>query len=67
MKDIVKDVLSKVELSQTIKAIADKGIEKLAVSIAGATVLDLFEVFLLLMFLELIDIYTACVFQAILL
>ena len=34
MKDIVKDVLSKVELSQTIKAIADKGIEKLAVSIA---------------------------------
>ena len=64
MKDIVKDVLSKVELSQTIKAIADKGIEKLAVSIAGATVLDLFEVFLLLMFLELIDIYTACVFQA---
>ena len=64
MKDILKDVLSKVELSQTIKAIADKGIEKLAISIAGATVLDLFEVFLLLMFLELIDIYTACVYQA---
>ena len=64
MKDIIKDVLSKVELSQTIKVIADKGIEKLAISVAGATVLDIFEVFLLLMFLELIDIYTACVFQA---
>ena len=50
MKDIVKDVLSKVELSQTVKAIADKGIEKLAVSVAGATVLDIFQVFLLLMF-----------------
>ena len=64
MKDIVKDVLSKVELSQTVKAIADKGVEKLAISVAVATVLDLFEVFLLLMFLELIDIYTACVYQA---
>lgn len=64
MKEIISEVISKINMSKVLHSVMEKGLEKLAVSIAGATVLDLFEVFLLLMFLELIDIYTACVFQA---
>ena len=62
--NILKEIFAKVELHKTLHSITDKGFEKLAVSVAGATVLDIFQVFLLLMFLELIDIYTACVYQA---
>ena len=64
MKDILKEVFSKIEVSQTLKSVTDKGFEKLAASAVGATLLDIGTIFLLLMLLEIIDIFTACIFQA---
>ena len=64
MKDILHEVFSKINVQQTMKAVTDKGIEKLAASAVGATLLDIGTIFLLLMLLEIIDIFTACIFQA---
>ena len=64
MKDILNDVLSKINVNQTLKDVTDKGIEKLAASAVGATLLDIGTIFLLLMLLEIIDIFTACIYQA---
>ena len=64
MKDILKEVFSKIEVTNTLKSVTDKGIEKLAASAVGATLLDIGTIFLLLMLLEIIDIFTACIFQA---
>lgn len=64
MKDIIKDVFQKIELSSTLKSVADKGIEKVMASAVGATLYDLGTIFCLLLLLELIDIYTACVYQS---
>ena len=64
MKEILKEVFSKINVNQTLKAVTDKGIEKLAASAVGATLLDIGTIFLLLMLLEIIDIFTACVYQA---
>ena len=62
--EIIKEVINKIHFQQVMKSVMDKGLEKLAISVVSATFLDLFEVFLLLMLLELIDIYTACVYQS---
>ena len=64
MKDILKEVFSKIEVTNTLKSVTDKGVEKLAASAVGATLLDIGTIFLLLMLLEIIDIFTACIFQA---
>ena len=64
MKDIINEVLSKIKTTETLKSVADKGIEKLAASAVGATLLDIGTIFLLLMLLEIIDIFTACIYQA---
>ena len=64
MKDILHEVFSKINVQQTLKAVTDKGVEKLAASAVGATLLDIGTIFLLLMLLEIIDIFTACVYQA---
>ncbi len=64
MKDILNDVLSKIKTTETLKTIADKGTEKLVASAVGATLLDIGTIFLLLMLLEIIDIFTACIYQA---
>lgn len=64
MKNILQEVFSKIEFSKTITTIADKGIEKLVASAVGATLLDIGTIFLLLMFLEIIDIFTACIYQS---
>ena len=64
MKDILHEVLSKIKTTETLKTVTDKGIEKLAASAVGATLLDIGTIFLLLMLLEIIDIFTACIFQA---
>ena len=64
MKDILKEVFSKIEVSQTLKAVTDKGIEKLAASAVAATLWDLGTIFLLLLLLEVIDIFTACIYQS---
>jgi phage-related holin len=64
LKEILKEVFSKINVNQTLKAVTDKDIEKLAASAVGATLLDIGTIFLLLMLLEIIDIFTACVYQA---
>ena len=64
MKDILQDVFSKIKVTETLKTVTDKGIEKLAASAVGATLLDVGTIFLLLMLLEIIDIFTACIYQA---
>lgn len=64
MKEILHEVFSKINVQQTMKAVTDKGIEKLAASAVGATLLDIGTIFLLLMLLEIIDIFTACIYQA---
>ena len=64
MKDIINEVLSKIKTTETLKTVTDKGIEKLAASAVGATLVDIGTIFLLLMLLEIIDIFTACIFQS---
>ena len=64
MKDILKEVFSKIEVSQTLKSVTDKGVEKLVASAVGATLWDLGTIFFLLLLLEIIDIFTACIYQA---
>lgn len=64
MKEIIKDVFSKIHFSDTVKTVTDKGIEKVVASAVGATLWDLGTIFLLLLLLELIDIFTACIYQS---
>jgi phage-related holin len=64
MKNILQEVLSKIKTTETLKTVMDKGVEKLAASAVGATLLDIGTIFLLLMLLEIIDIFTACIYQA---
>lgn len=64
MKDIINEVLSKIKTTETLKTVTDKGVEKLAASAVGATLVDIGTIFLLLMMLEIIDIFTACIFQS---
>ena len=64
MKDILDEVFSKIKTMDTLKTVADKGIEKLVASAVSATLVDIGTIFLLLMLLEIIDIFTACIFQA---
>lgn len=64
MKEILKEILSKINWTHTLKSITEKGVEKLTAGAVGATVLDLGTIFGLLLLLEVIDIYTACVYQS---
>jgi phage-related holin len=64
MKEVLKEVFDKVELSQTIKTITDKGVEKLAASAVAATVWDLGTIYALLVVLIVIDIFTHCIYEA---
>ena len=64
MKDIIKDVLSKIKTTETLKTVTDNAIEKLAASAIGATLFDLSAIFFLLLLLEIIDIFTACIYQS---
>lgn len=60
MKEIIKNVFSKVQFAETAKAITDKGFEKLAVSAIGATLMDLGAIFALFIVLIVMDILTRC-------
>lgn len=64
MKDIIQEIISKIKTTETFKSVTDKGLEKLAASAIGATLWDMATIFLLLMLLIIIDIFTACVYQA---
>lgn len=61
MKEIIHEVLSKINWSHTLKSIADKGIEKLAISAIGATIWDVAFILMVLVFLSLLDILTRLV------
>ena len=64
MKEILHEVFSKINVNQILKSVTDKGIEKLSASAVVATFVDIGTIFLLLMVLEIIDIFTACIFQS---
>lgn len=64
MKDILKEVFAKVDLNATFKTIADKGVEKLVASAIGATLFDLAVVYVLLIVLIVVDIFTHCIYEA---
>ena len=64
INEIFKEVLGKIKTTETLKSVTDKGLEKLAASAIGATLWDMGTIFLLLMFLIIIDTFTACVYQA---
>ena len=61
MKTIIQDVISKINWNHTLKSIADKGIEKLAISAIGATIWDVAFILIVLVFLSLLDIVTRLV------
>ena len=56
--DIIKEIISKINWQSTLKSVADKGFEKLAISAIGATIWDLATVFGVFVFLAIIDIVT---------
>lgn len=58
--DILKEVFRKIELHDTLRSVADKGLEKLAVSAIGATLMDIAAIFALLIGLIVVDILTRC-------
>ena len=64
MKNILQEVFSKIKTTETLKTVTDKGAEKLVASAVGATLWDLGTIFLLLLLLEVIDIFTACIYQS---
>lgn len=58
--DILKEIFSKITWHNTIKEIADKGIEKLTLSAVGATLMDLGTIFALFIVLIVVDIFSRC-------
>lgn len=64
MKDILQEVLSKFKTADVLKSVSQKPLEKLAASAIGATVMDLATIYALLMFLIILDIFTACIYQS---
>ena len=58
MKDVLKEVFAKVDLNATFKTVADKGVEKLVASAIGATLFDLAVVYVFLIVLIVVDIFT---------
>ena len=64
MKDILKEMLSKIDLGNTLKSIADKGIEKLVASAVASTLWDLAAIYVLLIVLIVVDIFTHCIYEA---
>jgi len=64
MQKVISDVFSKINVTKTAQAITDKGIEKLAVSAIGATLLDLGTIFALFIGLEVVDIITRMIAEA---
>lgn len=60
----IQEIFSKINLSETAKIISNKGAEKLATSALGATLWDLATVYVLLILLIIVDIFTHCVYEA---
>lgn len=58
--DIIKEIISKIRLSETAREIASLGFEKLTVSAIGATLIDLGTIFAMFVCLIVVDIITRC-------
>ena len=61
MKQIIQEVITKINWSHTLKSITDKGLEKLAISAIGATIWDIAFILMVLVFLSIMDIITRLV------
>jgi hypothetical protein len=60
MKEILKEVLSKINMQETLKAVTDKGLEKLTASVFGALIFDFAYVMGIFCLLAIIDIISKC-------
>ena len=58
--DILKEIFAKIAWHNTIKEVANKGLEKLTVSAIGATLMDLGTIFALFIVLIVVDIFSRC-------
>ena len=56
--EILKEVFAKIDWQHTLKSVADKGLEKLAISAIGASIWDIAVIFCIFLFLNIIDIVT---------
>lgn len=61
MKDIINEVISKIGFTETLKAIINKGFEKVAISAVAATIWDIGTIFAVFVFLAIVDIFTRLV------
>ena len=64
MKDIIQDVLRNIDFVKVLQSIANKGLEKLAISALAASFLDVLTVFCVFLFLFIVDVFTRLMCQA---
>jgi phage-related holin len=64
MKNIIQEVLQKIDVVKVLHSICDKGLEKLAVSALAASFLDVLTVFAAFLFLFVVDVITRLMSQA---
>ena len=64
MKEIFKEITAKINFTDTLKTVTDKGIEKFVASAVASTIWDLAIVYVLLIVLIVVDIFTHCVYEA---
>ena len=64
MKDIITEILTTVNVSKVLHSIAEKGLEKLAVSALAASFLDVIAIFAVFLFLFMVDVLTRLMCQA---
>ena len=60
----LKEIFGKVELNKTLQGIVENGWEKLLASAVGATLWDLSVIYVLLIVLIIVDIFTHCIYEA---
>lgn len=60
MEKIIKEVLSKINMQETLKAVTDKGLEKLTASVFGALLFDFAYVMGIFCILAIVDILSKC-------
>lgn len=64
MKEIIKETISQIGVTETLKAVINNGLEKLAISVVAASFVDIITIFGAFLCLFLIDILTRLMCQA---
>lgn len=64
MKDILAEIVSKINWSHTLKSVIDKGFEKIALSAVAVSLFDLLTIFGVFLCLFFIDLLTRLMCQA---